>query len=86
MPNLKCKNCEGAGELNHSPGAGAYMLRCRVCKGTGRMPPKAPKNWKCEECGKRYTLAQASRVLSTGCAAGCSGIDVYEILPAAVAP
>lgn len=38
-------------------------------------PPR--ERWRCEECGESYTAAGAERALRDGCAAGCSGIDIY---------
>lgn len=37
--------------------------------------PAAVRDWKCEECGKRMTVAQASRAMSQGCAK-CGGTDI----------
>lgn len=34
----------------------------------------------CDECGKRYSEKQAKAAMRNGCAAGCSGVDIHEIL------
>lgn len=36
---------------------------------------KKPKDWCCNECGRRMTLAAAERAASVGCP-GCGGSDV----------
>lgn len=35
----------------------------------------AAKDWKCQECGKRFTLKGAERASSVGCS-GCGGSDI----------
>lgn len=41
------------------------------------MAKKAPKDWKCQECGKRMTLTQAERAVNgtRGCPK-CGGTDI----------
>lgn len=45
-----------------------------------RRAARSAKSWKCDECGKLYTLKQATTAMANGCAAGCSGIDINEIV------
>ena len=41
------------------------------------MKTKEPKDWKCQECGKRMTLKAAEKATmgDKGCA-GCGGVDI----------
>lgn len=38
--------------------------------------PAARKDWKCQECGKRFTLRGAERASSEGCSCGGTDIDL----------
>ena len=40
------------------------------------------RRWRCGECGKDYGERAATRAMRNGCAAGCSGLDVQEVLAA----
>ena len=37
--------------------------------------PAPVRDWRCQECGKRMTMAQADRAMSQGCAK-CGGSDI----------
>lgn len=41
---------------------------------------RTPQPYVCDECGKRYTEAQALHAMRQGCVAGCSGLDVREVV------
>lgn len=36
---------------------------------------RTPRDWQCQECGKRLTMQQADRAMSVGCPK-CGGVDV----------
>lgn len=51
------------------------VLATRAAKLAARKP------WICDECKRPMTEKQAVRAMEKGCPAGCSGLDVHEVLP-----
>ena len=41
----------------------------------------SPKDWKCQECGNRFTLTGAERASIKGCK--CGGFDIQLVEPEA---
>ncbi len=73
-PATECP-CNGLGAYR-STNDGLVICRCAAPKAKPRKAA-APRDWKCNECGRRMTMKAAERAMfgENGCC-GCGGADI----------